>query len=618
LNLFPYDEIREIQSDFMVDIDEALKSKKHLIAHAPTGLGKTAATIAPALTHALDNNLTVFFLTSRHTQHHIAIETIKAITERHKVKIKAIDIIGKKWMCLVPGIQLLYSGEFADYCKRLKETNACEFFKKTKKGTAMTEKASEVIKYIRDKNILACDDVIKICKENDLCPYEITNQMAKDADIIICDYNYIFNKRIRDGFFLRSTKNLEESILIIDEGHNVPARLREIMTARLSSNMLKSAIKEAKKLKYFDTIETLVSLQDILNDLSNGVKDQKIIGRDNFMKRVEDIKGYSDIVDDLKAVGDAIRETQRQSFVGSIATFLEEWLHEEKGFLRFIEVKNQKSSPSVILQNRCLDPSIVSKEVFEGSYSSILMSGTLTPTIMYRDILGFDTERTILKKYKSPFPQDNRLNLVIPKTSTKFSSRSESQYKEIAKICAEATDAVPGNCAIFFPSYRLRDDVYNFFSTLSKKTIFLEESGLGNEEKKDLLDRFKEYHKIGAVLLAVASGSFGEGIDLPGDYLKCVAVVGLPLNQPNLETKELIKYYDMRFQRGWDYGYIFPALNKVMQAAGRCIRSGTDRGAILFIDHRYVWDNYFKCFPIDWDVKISMDYIKEIGKFFKN
>ena len=135
--------------------------------------------------------------------------------------------------------------------------------------------------------------------------------------------------------------------------------------------------------------------------------------------------------------------------------------------------------------------------------------------------------------------------------------------------------------------------------------------------KQQFLKKFKSYKKQGAVLLGTTSGSFGEGIDLPGDFLKAVIVVGLPLQPPDLETKELIKYYDKKFQKGWDYGYILPAITKALQNAGRCIRSEKDKGIIIFLDERYSWPTYKKCFPIDWNLEITLEYEQKIKDFFK-
>jgi len=235
---------------------------------------------------------------------------------------------------------------------------------------------------------------------------------------------------------------------------------------------------------------------------------------------------------------------------------------------------------------------------------------------MYREILGFP-EDTIEKQYNSPFPEKNRLNLIIPETTTKYDFRCKDEYKKIASICAKLTGQVPGNSIIFFPSYSLRDNINSYFSLLCKKNILLEKPVLTKEEKTDLLEEFKSYKETGAVLLGVHSGSFSEGIDLMGDLLKCVIVVGLPLRPPDLQTQELIKYYDKKFGKGWDYGYKLPAFIKCLQSAGRCIRSEKDRGAIVFLDVRYTWNNYFKYFPPEWEIKITKGYDGMIKGFFE-
>jgi len=254
-------------------------------------------------------------------------------------------------------------------------------------------------------------------------------------------------------------------------------------------------------------------------------------------------------------------------------------------------------------------------DVIKESYSTIMMSGTLTPTSMYKDLLGFPPD-ALEAEYPDPFPKHNRLNLIVPGATTKYSLRGEEQYKKIASITAEITNEVPGNTLLFFPSYNLRDSVYEHFSKLCKKTTILEMPNLSKEEKIELLESFKENNKPGSVLLAVNGGSFSEGIDLPGDLLKCVVVVGLPLHRLDLESEALIKYYNGKFGKGMDYGYIFPAFNKVLQSAGRCIRGETDRGVIVFLDERYAWPNYQKNFPEGWDIHITRAYVDQIKAFF--
>jgi len=610
--LFPHSKIREIQDDMILDVDNVIKNKKSLIMHAPTGIGKTAGVLAPALAHAIKNKLTVFFLTNRHTQHVIAINTLKKIKEEYKLNIKAADIIGKKWMCLVPSVEMLYSGEFADYCKTVREDNKCEFYANTKSKSKLTVKAKAVLSELKQLSPCHTETVKDICSKYRLCPYEISALLAKEADVIITDYYYIFSPAVRDSFFKRIQKDVENTIIIIDEGHNLASRVRNLMTERLSSFIVKRAISEAKKFKYNKARESLIEIKNILENLAKELKeyDEAIVKRDEFTKKISQIADYSELVSDLEFIGDAVRETKKQSSIGSVAKFLSAWQGSDEGFVRIIE----KKPKAVILSYRCLDPSLVTRDVVNNAQSTIIMSGTLTPTLMYKDLLGFK-ENTVEKSYKSPFPVKNQLNIIVPETSTKYSLRNEKQFRRIAKICSDIVNETPGNSALFFPSYYIRDTVNYFFTKLCRKTTFLEIPNLKKEEKKELLEKFKSYKNSGAALLCVASGSFGEGIDLPG-VLKCVVVIGIPLQKPDLEAKALIDYYEKKFGKGWNYGYMFPAFNKSLQSAGRCIRSSTDRGVIVFLDERYCWPTYFKCFPVDWNIKITKNYLNDIKDFF--
>jgi len=317
------------------------------------------------------------------------------------------------------------------------------------------------------------------------------------------------------------------------------------------------------------------------------------------------------VLTELLFTGEDIRDKQKKSFVLGIAKFLEAWLGSDIGFGRILSKEIDKKL-KISLAYRCLDPSIAAKEVIEKSYSTVLMSGTLTPTAMYKDILGFS--EVVEKEYKSPFPKKNRLNLIIPKTTTKFAERSQRQFNEIAKVCADIVNLVDGNSALFFPSYELMDSIREHFSKECDKPLFAEKQGSTKEEKERLLSSFKD-HKAGAVLFGTSTGSFGEGIDMPG-VLKSVIIVGLPLEKPDVEKKLLIEYYDDKFGRGFEYGYVLPAITKCLQNAGRCIRSETDKGAIIFLDERYASRNYYRCFPEDWDMEVSLEYEGVLKEFF--
>ncbi|MBW2977928.1 ATP-dependent DNA helicase [Candidatus Woesearchaeota archaeon] len=615
---FPHETVREVQNKLIQEIDNCIKNKQNLIVHAPTGLGKTAATLPIALSHAIKNNLTVFFLTSRHTQHKIAIDTLKKIKQVHKINFTAIDLIGKIHMCPVPGIDSLHSYDFAEYCKNRREEKKCEFYNNIKskgKEQQLSKKTEKVLKKLKKELSSDVEEVIKICTEEKLCPYEISMLLAKEASVIICDYYHLFSPSIRQTFFQRTNKELEDSIIIIDEGHNLPKRIIDLLTQKVSTINLSRAVNESRKFGFHEVADQLKAIKEILEQLAPEERDEKLVKKDEFANKIKLVDDYENIVGALEFAAEDIRQKQNKSYLGSIAQFLIAWQGEDKAYARILSKIFSRNETIISLAYKCLDPSLRTKDIVNKTHSTIIMSGTLTPTSMYQDILGFDKNKTIEKEYPSPFPSKNKLNLIVPETTTKFTKRSPDEYKKIAKITAKIINLTPGNSAVFFPSYRLRDDVFMYLDPLCKKTTFLEKQNMNKSEKQELLERFKSYKEIGATLLAVASANFAEGIDLP-NILKSVVVVGLPLQKPNLETTRLIDYYDQKFGRGWDYGYIFPAVTKCLQSAGRCIRSETDRGVIIFLDERFAWQNYLKCFPPDSDIKITKLYEDRINEFF--
>jgi len=656
--LFPHADIREAQDQLIKKIDEVIKIKTNLIVHAPTGLGKTAAALSPALTHILkkDNkNLTIYFLTSRHTQHKIVIDTLKRINKKFSLNIVGSSIIGKKHLCLQPNTETLPSKEFAEFCKLLVEGGKCNFYSNVKQGQKIMPDALVAVNELKAANNGVCDTehIIAESAKRELCPYEISLLMAKQARVIITDYSYIFNADIREGFFKKINKELKDAIIIIDEAHNLPSRVKDLMSEYLSNIMIKRAINEAKKLGYNHIVPILEELNNILEsyakslssefeskyarnspevkvpavtldsftnanetvkkDWSNLANNEQYISKKEFISMVEKSRDYDELIAELAFIGKAIRETQHMSYIGAIAEFLEIWRGTDEGFTRIVGAKKLKDKTDMItLSYRCLDPSLSTAPVISNAYSTVMMSGTLTPTSMYKELFGITAEELTLK---SPFPQENRMNLIIPKTSTKYEARSQEQYKEIAKILEDTSGIVDGCIAVYYPSYYLMGEIAKYLDTKVSKTIFTENPGMTKAEKQEFMQNFSAYKNKGAILNAVITGSFAEGIDMPG-VLKAVIIVGLPLQKPDLETKSLIEYYDKKFNKGWDYGYLFPAFTKTIQAAGRCIRSETDKGVIIFLDERYSWNNYYRCFPITWKMHVSMLYQGMIKEFF--
>lgn len=667
--LFPYEQVRPIQEDMIDAINLSIQEGNKILIHAPTGIGKTISVLGPALRQAIDKKKVVMMLTSRHTQHNLAIKTLKDIHTKHKIDFSVVDIIGKKWMCVIGGVERLNSGEFAEFCKSQKADSLCEYYKNTYTKKELSSRARLFIDNLNKLGIKSSDEIIELAKESKLCPYEISLELAKKAKVIVADYFYLFNPEIFKKFVARTGRDLEDLIVVVDEGHNLADRVRDLLSVNLSSFTLKRAITEARENGYPELSRTLEGMQNLLQEMiAVDFSNEKLVTKKDFIERLTEFdegvsyetfeddsdeslkkddwaKGveqefgtqdeqkdeqkrdeihktevtntYDSIKKRLEEVGFEILKSKKRSYIVTIAGFLEKWVGKDEGYVRIISSKVFRGERIITLSYHCLDPSLITKEIIQNVHSFVIMSGTLVPLKFYKDILGFDNTNEGFV-YGSPFSNKNRLNLVIPQTTTKYSMRSPKQYQDIAKIASEISNSIKGNIMIFFPSYSLRDSIYPFFKFFCDKEILLEVPGLKKEEKKTLIEDFKKKKEKGAVLLAVTSGSFGEGVDLPGDLLSGVIVVGIPLQPPDLETKELINYYDTRFGKGWDYGYVLPAITKVLQNAGRCIRSETDKGVIVFLDQRYSWSTYYKCFPGDWEVKVSKNYLMHIDNFFKN
>src|SRR3989344_3454146 len=579
--LFPYEKLREGQEYLISEVESAIKNKINLMVHAPTGIGKTASVLSPTLRYALDNSLTVFFLTSRHTQHKIVIETLKEIKKVHKEEFLVADFVGKKNMCSVDSITELSNKDFYDYCNDVVEKN--------------------------------------ICKSRNYCGFEISCDLAKNANVIIADYFHVLNPGIRDALFFKINKTLENSIIIFDESHNLPDRCRDLMSENLSSITVDYAIKEAEKFGFNEYIDIIRYLRNIYDEVSKDKlildADEVLISKGDILSRITAKIDYFQLINDLEYLSEEVRGKQRRSFIGSIVNFLKAWINQDEGFIRIIRrgyFSNQKQYTT--LSYRCLDPSMVIDPILKKAHSCIFMSGTLKPLLMYKDILGIGN--TNIKELSNPFPERNRLNIIVNSVTTKYTKRSELMYQKIAEKISKIIDTVPGNTLVFFPSYELLDKI-SFFLNVGKK-VHYEKPNSSSEERNDLLNEFKLSFLEGSALMAVSSGSFGEGIDLPGNLLKCVVVVGLPLAKPDLETKQLVTYYDKKFAKGTEYGYLFPALIRCIQNAGRCIRSEADKGVVVFLEERFALPYYKNLMPESLKYVITNNPEVEIARFFDN
>jgi|SRR3989344_2055115 len=616
--LFPHETIRPVQDTFLKEAYNALNNKENILIHAPTGIGKTTV-IGAALSYAIKNNLDVFFLTPMHTQHTIAIETIKKIKEKFNLNINAVNIIGKKWMCSQSNVSDLASNEFAEYCKELKKQNMCEFYLNTynKSGRKIKPTFAAKLFVEKFKEPLHVNELIEKAKESKLCPYEVSCLIAKNAEIIIADYYHVLNPVTRESLFRRINKEIQNSILIFDEAHNVVRRTRSMLSSSISTFTINRALKEARHYKLPEVEEIISKISDIIESLIENklslTNNESLIKREEFNSKLTEITDIPEIVDQLEYLSDLVYKEQKKCSSASLANFITSWQNDSNAYARILKRASTRSNKVFyLLSHTCLDPSLITSPLVSQAYCSIFMSGTLNPIQMHKDLMGINAK---LVELKNPFPSKNRLNLIAPIVTTKYTKRTEDMFNKIATSCAKICNSINGNSAIFFPSYSIRNIVYKIFSNICNKTLFLEHQNITKAEKEDMLEKFKKSNS--AVLLAISGGSLGEGVDYFNNILKCVIIAGLPLTRPDLETSELIRYYDQRFGKGWDYAYTYPAIIKTLQNAGRCIRSETDRGIIVFMDERFAWQNYKKLFDKEFEYKITLNPEEEVKEFWK-
>ncbi|MBS3095391.1 ATP-dependent DNA helicase [Candidatus Woesearchaeota archaeon] len=614
--LFPHDKMRAEQDKLISDIVECIKTRKNMLIHAPTGIGKTAAVLSPALKYAIDNKKTVFFVTSKHTQHRIVIETLENIRKKFNIKIKAADFIGKRHMCLMSNVTDMLNSEFYDFCRDSIERGTCSFYSKTyEKNGALSAESKLVLENMKE-SILSVDTVINMCRQHVICPHEITAMHSSGANVIIADYFHVLSPTIRENILKKANIETKDLIVIIDEGHNLPERCRDLLSNQISTYTLEKAAKEVSFFGDEELAAIIHKIKNVIMEMGSKIgidETERLVKMDEFFNEINNIDEYNKLSGQILLVGESILEEKKRSYAKQLASFMQSWVGPDEGFARILKrgfMKNDK--PNVTLHYRCLDPSIVMTSLAK-ECNIIVMSGTLSPTPIYKDLFGFEAE---LKEYKDPFPKNNRLNIIMPGITTKYTHRDAEMYMKIASAAAGITNKVPGNSIVFFPSYKLLEITYQYFNKQCEKTIFREYPKLSKQEKEGIIEKFKKYKDTGAVLFACSSGSFGESIDLPGDYLKAVVVVGIPLAKPDLEIMETIRYYEKKFKNGWDYGYYFPALITCIQNAGRCIRSETDRGIIVFMDGRYTMEKFKKFFPPEWNVKVASEPMQLINEFF--
>jgi len=615
LGLFPHDVIRDGQKRFARDVTLAVAGGRHLVAQAPTGIGKTAASLAPAVQHALAEGKTVLFLTSRQSQHRIAVDTLRQIQDRRGARFTLVDLVAKRDMCLRREAAEMHPARFPDFCATETRTRSCPFLGDVDDGT---------LKRVHG-GVFHTEELMQAAKEAMLCPHMVAMEAAKHAHVVVADYNHLFSD-IRERSLERLGVRLGDLVVIVDEAHNLPERIRQNHAHRVTPFLLDRVEEEARAHKARDVVADVAALRTALRELADAAvregraEEAKVAEDRSHVVRLatEDLhaafeaarnrgtlgglhRTLQDTIDDLAPVVKKAKQgTDAAVQSEHLQKALEDWGRFRTGALRFLQWEETPDGPTVGLHVRLLDPAVAAGPVFDHVHSAVLMSGTLEPPEMARDLLGLEEPRTAVRRYVSPFPAENRPVCVARGYTTRYRERGEALWDRIAKAVADVCRAAPGNVAVFAPSYAILRDVRFALGAhaLEKETIE-EEAGMGKAERDRVLDTLRGARKRrGAVLLGVLGGSFSEGVDYKDNLLQAVVVIGLPLAPPDLEVEASIGHFEKRFpRRGRLYGYIYPAMNKVLQALGRGVRSETDRCAVVLLDERYLSPPYRGLLP---------------------
>ncbi len=570
---FPFSSYRRGQREMMAAVYQTVKDQDILYAIAPTGIGKTLASIFSSL-KAIDNDRQKIFYTTAKTQGKvIALEALEML-EKNGLSIKVLEITAKDATCFLE--------------KRNCDPNVCPFakgfFDRLKDAT---------IDIFSNESILDRLTIESYAKKHEICPFEYSLYVSYFVDVIICDYNYVFDPRVHLVRYFDESNY--QPILLIDEAHNMVSRSREMYSARVLksdliklrrlTNKMKPSIKShiRKVLTAIMTYEDRLTYAYFLSD--HDIDEQVYHTIENLLTKTENL----------------LKENPKTPLKSSILDLYFQFL----AFVRIYDYYDKSyvtniykdSDDDIIIELRCLDASKYILDTLENkTYGSTFFSATLHPIEYYKKLISQDVGETL--KIKSPFPQENLSLILYNQVSTRYKDRERS-IDEVINVISTVCEAKTGNYIAFFPSYQYLNQVFDKLDTQNIDVI-LQEREMSHNQRTTTLDSFKQSTDRSRLGLFVMGGMFSEGIDYLGDMLSGVIIVGVGLPMINELNNQLKDYYEDKFNKGFDYAYQYPGMNKVIQAVGRVIRSQTDRGVAILIDDRFDTSYYRKLFPIEW------------------
>ncbi len=581
---FPHDRPRKHQDEMIAAVEHALATGRHLMVSAPSGIGKTAGALFPVVREALANDRRVFFVTAKNTQAAIAIETLRNLGVPTAVAFRA-----REQMCV-------------------NDTYACrEEFCSYLRDFSLKLEQTRVLDRLLEQRLVLPEAMMAAGRACRLCPFELALLEAERADVIVCDYNYVFDPQVYFRRFFQE-EDYSDAILVIDEAHNLVQRAMEYYSPSLSRRQVRDLLKNfrhpdktlARELRAFwgeldDFFRKTARRQP---DEYSQIEDAPRSAENKFLiepprKFFEGLKPEFTRLSiryalDKISHGRAIPDDPVEEFFSAFGQFCVVLAMDGEEFSHLYDAGNEA------VKIVCKDPSRQLAPRIEGFHSVIAMSATLEPVQFYRQMLGFDPERTDTLRLPSPFPAENRRILVLPQISTTFRYRSANTEK-IAGIIATTVAARPGNYMALFPSYEFMRAVARHLD----RPAIVQEPGMTEAQRQAVLEALKT-NDPPKLVLAVQGGLFAEGVDFAGEMLSGVIVVSPALPQVSFERELMREYYEARYGKGFEFAYLYPGMNRVIQSVGRLIRSETDRGVAVLVCRRFAQAQYSTLFPPDW------------------
>ena len=569
---FPFSAYRAGQRAFAGVVYRAVCEGTRLFCQAPTGTGKTISTLFPAL-KAMGEGKTerIFYLTAKTISRQSAAEALSKMREGG-MHLKSVTLTAKEKIC------------FQEDCICTPEE--CPY------ANGYYDRINSVLySLLQKEDSFTREELEHAAKEAMVCPFELSLDLSLWCDVIVCDYNYLFDPVVYLRRFFSERSGAYT--FLVDEAHNLVARSREMYTARLQKSMFLALRKQFPKGELFRALGKV-------NTAFLALK--KACGEQPYAEYEEIPETLLQPLEKLAAACSAWLEKNREHVLRAevLPVFFA-----VRFFLKISDLFDARFVMTVVPQPKdvqvsllCLDPSALNDQALARGRAAVLFSATLAPPGYYRSVLG-GGETAKSYALPSPFPQENLLLLCADGISLRYADR-ERNIEPVCDLLHAFLSGKQGNYLVYFPSYQYMNAVHAVFcQRYPEHRLILQSGGMEEADREAFLRQFRSQEQA-VTGFCVLGGVFAEGIDLPGEALIGTAIIGTGLPKVEREQELLRAYYDGVNGAGFDFAYRFPGMNKVLQAAGRVIRSQTDRGAVLLIDSRFSQAAYRRLFPPHW------------------